>query len=596
MELKYNPTTKKLVKEYQVDGQTKVETVSDYIYVSKVIKKLPENQDMDEIELTHTRADGSTNSFRVPYTLLAQLDELAKVLYCHKFLYAYKNRISMQEYLIYSALLAENKGHIKYEHTLLGCGKFNNKDVFFGETAKLDNNAISTCVRDFGKFTNGDEKIYDDMLEKYVYPSAPLSLAYVLGFTGVVCARLHEMTDVGTPIFGLTNRSSTGKTISSMLACSVFANPSPISGSLFIKTDATTNGFYAQIQSIYGLPIILDDITDDSKKNLSDLIYRLSNGKPRVVSNVKNEVIKRNPWKSVVILSSETSLLDNINKGGIWARYCEFRDTVFTASAEIARAIKKVVSSNYGFKGFRYGEWLSQKSDEEILEDFENAIEEFQDRLQNKDNLSERIASKYACILLTIDYVNTLFGNKIDKEKVLEFLVSNEEKNLMTRDAAGMAYNYLYESFCTHRNQFNIIDEFGNTIQSKANEILGNVIYKNDCIVLNITNKNLEKIMYQGKFYQYSSYKWEWLKRGYIKANRNRTDSYTKELGRHMTFIFQIKDIEFKQFDEDMNEIEQQENLITDSVNPDLKEVDEITEEVEKVEEVQSIDEGETNE
>ena len=522
---------------------TSISRVCDMLSVKAIVEKIPQENTIKEVELKR-ESKNDFEFFRMAITDVADVRKLSETLAKHNIILKQSNQYALADYLRADIDYAISNKKFIYEHTPLGFYEYKDKNYFFGEQTRLDETNTSTCIRNFGKFTKGSEEIYDKMLKEFVFPDKHLTLAYILGFSGVIASRLFDDTDVNVPIFGFNGRSSTGKSISCMLAVSTFANPNLQTGALMIKTDSSQNGQYAQLSNLNGLPFVFDDIDVDSTRNISDTLYRLANGTPRTVSDVNGNARKRGSWRGVILLNSETSLAENIHKNGIDARYCEFNDIVWTKSAEIAEKIRETISENFGFKGWRFGNYVTNQPRTKILNDFKECKEKIKNSLKNKDSLSSRIASKYAVILQTTNYLNEFFSININAQEIIDFLVENEENNLNNRDKIFSSYSYIFDFFNTHRQYFNVFKSDKTETSAKgicwgdAKYVEGQMLYI--CIRTNM----LKKIMLEGGFNQFKSYREGWKKRGYIEYDDNRFNTSNKKLGRHYKFVFDINDVQ----------------------------------------------------
>jgi len=526
--------------------------VCDLITVKSCIYKIPEDESTAEVELIRENARGKT-TFRLPLSVVGDTRKLGEVLANHHILLKQSNQYVMSDYFRASIDYADKIGQIKYEHSPIGLYDIDGKTVFLGEKTQIKNNIYSTCTRDFGKFRAGSEEAYNEMLDKVVFPSVKLSLAYILGFTGVVSAKLYDKTNVIVPIFGFNNTTSTGKTTAVMLSVSPFSDPSLENGSLMIKTDSSQNGQNAQMGNIKGLPFVFDDINTDTRRDISSTLYRLSSGMPRIVSSVKGEVLKRGSWRGTVLITSETSLLDQITKSGIFARYCEFKNIVWTDTAEIADYIKEVVSSNFGWKGWKFGEHVANIDTDLLLKKFKECKEEILKMIKQKDALSSRISSKYAIILLTAKLMNEFFNIQLKIDEIMKFIVEVEAQNLKDRNRVHTSYEYLYDFFNSHRKNFNIT--FSDNKESMAfGTCFGDAVFrKGEELYLKIKLSVLDEIMKNGGFSQYKNYLPEWKKNGYIHGDTGRNTTTSKKLGRHYKFIYRIEDI-FDDADSEKNQ------------------------------------------
>lgn len=519
------------------------ERVCDLLSVKAVIKKIPQENSTPEVEFLKVNRFGS-ETFKIPLSTLGDTKKFCEALANHHILLKQSNQFPVVDYLRADVDHAQQNEMFHFEHTPLGFYEYNGKLHFFWEKTLIDDKHYSKCVREFGKFKMGNEEEYDEMLRKYVFPDTHLSLAYALGFSSVLAARLYDYTDIGVPLISFNGKSSTGKSLSCMLAISSFANPNLQSGSLMIKTDSSANGLTSQLSNSEGLIFCMDDIDTDSSRIMSDTIYRLSNGTGRTVSSVKGEAIQRGSWKGTILINSETSPGENIHKGGIGARLIEFKDVLWTKSAEIADNIRNIITKSYGHKGEKFGKHIAELNIEQILTDFNYCKDEVANQIKNRDSLSSRIINKYALILLTIKYVNSFFNICLNEKEILDFVLKNEEKNVLDRNKPLASYTYLFEYYLENSNNFNV-KAGKKLLRTAKNKCFGEAIYTSDTIQLCIRSNQLRDIMFKGGFTQYKSYRDDWKKRGYILHDDGRCDTSNKILGRHYKFLYEKSNIDY---------------------------------------------------
>lgn len=98
-------------------------------------------------------------------------------------------------HLVYGYKQCVKTGSIVYQNKVLGWYPFEGKDYYFFDETDF-NGKHSICTRRPIEFTKGDKKTYLKFLEDTVFPSVELSLALVIGFSGVVVAKLGYDNDL----------------------------------------------------------------------------------------------------------------------------------------------------------------------------------------------------------------------------------------------------------------------------------------------------------------------------------------------------------------------------------------------------------------
>ena len=183
-----------------------------------------------------------------------------------------------------------------------------------------------------------------------------------------------------------------GKTISLMLATSVWANPD---ASQYIGDYKSTDvALEVRADMLNNLPVMLDDTSNATKRIVEDfenIIYRLCSGKGKSRSNKELGANRENNWKCCFITNGERPLSGYVNQGGAINRIIEIE-----ASQKIFEDPQKTASilkMNYGWAGKRFVEEV--KKIDNLKEQYESICKE----LFNSDKMQKQ-AMSLACIIL----------------------------------------------------------------------------------------------------------------------------------------------------------------------------------------------------
>lgn len=317
----------------------------------------------------------------------------------------------MPDYLIDLYNDCRKRNSIEYRHSSLGWYKHNGQDVFLYDKSNF-NGISSVSDRQNFSFSKGDKETYLNFLNDFIYPVPSLSLALSIGYSAVVASRLKDISDTGVIIVNLCGASSTGKTTAEQLLVSPFACPRISNKDSLIKTfSSTTNALYAGMSGINGLPIVLDDVTTAPYIDLANLIYTIASGeeKSRCTSDgkIRND---GSGWSGLVVISSETPIQDAKRQNqGLQVRVIQTQGITWTPSAEAAEHIKRIVLQNYGFTGKEFAEYVQSLSIDSLYSIYEKSQKTVDSLMLKRDNLTDRLASKYAIIHLTITLMDEFF-------------------------------------------------------------------------------------------------------------------------------------------------------------------------------------------
>ncbi len=185
------------------------------------------------------------------------------------------------------------------------------------------------------------------------------AFALLCGFA----APLMKFTGFDGAIVSLVGDSGSGKTLMLRWAQSIYGYHKD----LMMLRDDTRNSLISRL-GVYGnLPLVVDEVTNIDGAELSDLVYRVTQGRDKA-RLTKNSVEKTvlNGWNTVAMVTTNSSLVDKLS------------GLKHDASAEINRVLEYpvhynqdfsgsvtdnlfwVVDNNYGHIGEKYIQWLTK--------------------------------------------------------------------------------------------------------------------------------------------------------------------------------------------------------------------------------------------
>ena len=208
-------------------------------------------------------------------------------------------------------------------------------------------------------------------------------------------------------IVDLWGETEGGKTVSLMVAASVWANPDE---SAYIGDFKTTEvALEAKADMLNHLPMMLDDTSKTSSRvrdNFEGVVYDLCSGKGKSRSNKELGMNRENRWKNVILTNGERPLNSYVSQGGAINRILEVecKDNVFADPQETADVVKK----NYGLAGKRFVEAVQKLGKEEI----HRIQKDFQKKIHDDEAMQKQ--SIALSVLLTADKIATehLFHDK----------------------------------------------------------------------------------------------------------------------------------------------------------------------------------------
>lgn len=274
-------------------------------------------------------------------------------------------------------------------------------------------------------------------------------------FASVLPSRLNALPFL-VNLYGETGK---GKTVSLMVAASIWANPE---GRGYIaESNSTLNALEMRLDVLNNLPLMIDDLAkiqrEDSRR-LTEMVYTLAAGGGKNRMNRDLEMRYTPSWCNIILTNMERPLTDDTMQGGAVNRVLDFemQDGYIFKDAP---TVVNTVSKNYGWAGKRFTDAVAEIGTDglrEMVETFESAIRAKAKELGDEKEQKQIIP---LAILLTADEISEkqIFqdGKRLDFEYCVRTLKSTKEISEMQR-----AYNYFCDSIAIHQSNF-AINDFG---------------------------------------------------------------------------------------------------------------------------------------
>lgn len=239
-----------------------------------------------------------------------------------------------------------------------------------------------------------------------------------------------------------------GKSVSLMLACSVWANPDE---SQYIGDFKTTDvALEARADMLNNLPMMLDDTSKTSARirdNFEGVVYDLCSGKGKSRSNKDLGINRENRWKNCILTNGERPLQSYVSQGGAINRILEVEcgANVYKDPQETASIIKR----NYGFAGKRFIEIVKAMGIDAVKEIYQD----FCKRLFDTDKMQKQSMS--LAVVLTADKIATehIFkdGCYISLNEAKETLI---DRNTLSDNER--CYRYLLDKIAMNQSRFDM--------------------------------------------------------------------------------------------------------------------------------------------
>ena len=241
--------------------------------------------------------------------------------------------------------------------------------------------------------------------------------------------------------------SETGKSLSLVLAASVWANPEI---GVYIQTfNATEVGKELGAAFCNSLPLIIDELqlVKDNRKDFDKMIYQLSEGVGRTRGQKQGGLQKTPTWRNCIITTGEFPIISANSGEGAVNRTIEV-DCHDTKLFDEPKRTATSLYANYGFAGREFVEHLMEDGAQERVQKLQEAM---QDALKTGDTMEKQTAS--AALILAADKLTEEWifqdGIFLQPEDISKYLVSKEAVNQNAR-----ALQYLYDFININQARF----------------------------------------------------------------------------------------------------------------------------------------------
>lgn len=208
---------------------------------------------------------------------------------------------------------------------------------------------------------------------------------------GSVLVSLLSIKPFIVDLYGFTEG---GKTVSLMVACSVWADPDE--GAYIGDFESTRTALEVKNDALNNLPIILDDTSKANawvRNDFETLVYDLSSGKGKSRSNRSLKSERERTWSNVCICNGESALTEYVAQAGAHNRILEIlcEEHLF----EDPRRVANTVRENFGHAGPIFVDAMKQADTSSLKKKYESYCEEL-----TASGATEKQSSAGAVVLL----------------------------------------------------------------------------------------------------------------------------------------------------------------------------------------------------
>ena len=281
-----------------------------------------------------------------------------------------------------------------------------------------------------GKFSDA----YESIRESGDYQTW-LDLVLEIRKSGRIEAKMLLAASFASVIVGICNalpfwvhlwgETEGGKTVSLMLAASVWADPTV--GRYISDFKATDVALEMRMNFLNNLPMMIDDtatVKNKYKEDFSELIYSMCSGKGKSRSNRSLGLNAEPTWKNVILSTGEHPLSNENLQGGAINRLLDL-EAGEAAIYPDGKRVAAILGTNYGFAGKKFVSAVQELGEAKIRE----IQDDFHCKLQNADKMEKQSIS--LSVLLAADKIATdhIFkdGAYIDMFQASQVLVDRDK-------------------------------------------------------------------------------------------------------------------------------------------------------------------------
>jgi len=216
---------------------------------------------------------------------------------------------------------------------------------------------VPEVAKSFKSF--GDLHSWINMTDVFGAPGmVPHYFPFLAGAFGSLLLRF---TGYEGALISCVGDSGSGKTLLARIIQSVYGD----SGRLMMLRDDTKNSLVARL-GVYGsLPVTIDEVTNIDAMELSDLVYRITQGRDKArLSRNGSERNILNHWNTIAVTSSNSSLIEKLSSvktdasaeiNRVMEIYVNHNEAL---SREVATEVYRTINQNYGLAGPLFVQYL----------------------------------------------------------------------------------------------------------------------------------------------------------------------------------------------------------------------------------------------
>lgn len=258
--------------------------------------------------------------------------------------------------------------------------------------------------------------------------------------------------------------TSTGKTVTTLLAMSVYGDPY----GLLLSGNTTQVGIERAATQFCDLPINLDDIQNIKKEVLDGIIYMMANGVGKVRGAKNGGLQEVLTWRTVGLFTGETPIITGSSFMGMEARLIELYGGLKESDKEAVGLFEVEIPKHHGVFAPILIKYIIENCDEikklhqKSIEMIKGKIESYFGADKTKSGIANRLSNTFATILTAGKVFEELYDLKGGKYQDPETIVLEIFKEVIggkTDESYAMrGLNHILSWISSNRSNFLIAD------------------------------------------------------------------------------------------------------------------------------------------
>lgn len=274
-----------------------------------------------ELLCTYEKRNGQAGTFTIPTTLLGKPNELHAALAAQEIVMMGPNGTRHGAEFLREYMLGLQTANVE-QLTYASCGWADGQRSFIvgnrrvtldGDTEILGGERLRSAnwSRDFGR--RGSVEAWTRLINQmYARPGAePYQFTIMAAFASPLVELLAAENWHGIPV-ALVGQTGLGKSTVCRLACGIYGKGDNFEVNAQ-QAGSTYNAIIARLALMRNLPLLLDEITKRDHKELGDLLFGLSNGRPKDRLDQSGKIIKSDHrWNLLSFLTANSSIIETL--------------------------------------------------------------------------------------------------------------------------------------------------------------------------------------------------------------------------------------------------------------------------------------------